>query len=57
MTGLLLFGVPSATATAITIVERAITYALSTALGGMALAALGGWDTVRFLRRKAPAAE
>ena len=57
MTGLLLFGVPSATATAITIVERAITYALSTALGGMALAALGGWDTVRFLRRKARAAE
>jgi glycosyltransferase 2 family protein len=51
VTGLLLFGVPAGTATAITLVERAITYALSTALGGAALAAIGGWDAVRFVRR------
>jgi undecaprenyl-diphosphatase len=56
VTGLLLFGVPGGTATAITLVERAITYALSTALGAAALAAIGGWDTIRFARRKSLAA-
>ena len=43
-----LFGVPAGTATAITIVERSITYAFSTALGGAALAAIGGWNVVRY---------
>jgi undecaprenyl-diphosphatase len=52
MAGLLIFGVPAGTATAITIVERAITYAISTAIGGAALAALGGWDIVRSYRSK-----
>jgi uncharacterized membrane protein YbhN (UPF0104 family) len=42
MAGLLLFGTPAATAAAITVVERLITYAFSTALGGVALVALGG---------------
>jgi glycosyltransferase 2 family protein len=51
MTGLVLFGVPPGTATAITLVERAITYALSTALGAMALGAIGGRDAVRLGRR------
>jgi uncharacterized membrane protein YbhN (UPF0104 family) len=54
VTGLLLFGVPAGTATAITLVERAITYALSTAIGAAALAAIGGRDALRFAR-KAPA--
>jgi uncharacterized membrane protein YbhN (UPF0104 family) len=48
MAGLLLFGVAPGTATAITLVERSITYAFSTALGGAALAAIGGWDVVRY---------
>jgi uncharacterized membrane protein YbhN (UPF0104 family) len=52
MAGLLLFGVPAATATAITVVERAITYAFSTAAGGAALLAVGGWDVVRAVREK-----
>jgi uncharacterized membrane protein YbhN (UPF0104 family) len=50
VTGLLIFGVPAGTATAITLVERAITYALSTALGAAALAAIGGRDALRFAR-------
>jgi uncharacterized membrane protein YbhN (UPF0104 family) len=51
MAGLLLFGVPATTATAITLVERAITYAFSTAAGGAALVAVGGWDLVSAARR------
>jgi uncharacterized membrane protein YbhN (UPF0104 family) len=50
MAGLLLFGVPAATATAITLVERSITYVFSTAAGGAALVAVGGWDLVRASR-------
>jgi hypothetical protein len=51
VTGLLLFGVSAGTATAITLVERAITYAFSTAIGAAALAAVGGRDAMRFARR------
>jgi len=51
MAALLLFGVPAATATAITVVERAITYVFSTAAGGAALVAIGGWDLVISGRR------
>ena len=51
MAGLLLFGVPPSTATAITVVERAITYVFSTAAGGAALMAVGGWDLAISARR------
>ncbi len=50
VTGLLLFGVSPGTATAITLVERAITYAFSTAIGAAALAGIGGRDALRFAR-------
>jgi uncharacterized membrane protein YbhN (UPF0104 family) len=52
MGGLLLFGVPAPTATAITIIERAITYFFSTAAGAAALVAIGGWDLVGRRRRR-----
>jgi uncharacterized membrane protein YbhN (UPF0104 family) len=51
MAGLVLFGVTPATATAITVVERAITYVFSTAAGGAALVAIGGWDLAISARR------
>ncbi len=50
ITGLLLFGVPAETATAITIVERAILYGCGTTLGGLSLMLLGGR---RVLRKRA----
>jgi len=50
MAGLLLFSVPAATATAIVLVERSITYVCSTVAGGAALVAVGGWDLVRASR-------
>jgi uncharacterized membrane protein YbhN (UPF0104 family) len=52
MAGLLLFGVPAPTATAITVIERAITYVFSTAAGAAALIAIGGWDLVGRRRRR-----
>lgn len=52
MAGLLLFGVPAPTATAITVIERAITYVFSTAAGAGALVAIGGWDLVGRRRRR-----
>jgi uncharacterized membrane protein YbhN (UPF0104 family) len=52
MAGLLLFGVPAPTATAITVIERAITYVFSTAAGAAALVAIGGWDLVGRRRRR-----
>jgi uncharacterized membrane protein YbhN (UPF0104 family) len=51
MGGLLLFGVPAPAATAITVIERAITYLFSTAAGAGAVVALGGWDLVWRRRR------
>lgn len=51
--GLVLFGVPASSAAAITVVERAISYGISTAAGAVALAVLGGWDLVR--RARGPA--
>jgi uncharacterized membrane protein YbhN (UPF0104 family) len=44
--GLVLFGIPAETATAITIVERAILYVGGTAIGAVALALLGGRSLV-----------
>ena len=45
--GLMLFGADAQTAIAITIVGRAISYALTTAAGGVALAMLGGRGVLR----------
>jgi uncharacterized membrane protein YbhN (UPF0104 family) len=52
MAGLLLFGVPVSTATAITVIERAITYLFCTAAGAAALAAIGGWNLIGRRRRR-----
>jgi uncharacterized membrane protein YbhN (UPF0104 family) len=52
MAGLLLFGVPLSTATAITIIERAITYLFSTAAGAAALVAIGGWNLAARRQRR-----
>jgi uncharacterized membrane protein YbhN (UPF0104 family) len=46
--GLMICGAPADTAVAITLVERAISYGLSTALGAAALAGLGGRAILRF---------
>ena len=45
--GLVLFGIPGETATAITIVERAILYVCGTLIGAAALAVLGGRRLIR----------
>ena len=45
--GLMLCGAPADTAVAITLVERAISYGLSTALGAGALGVLGGRAILR----------
>lgn len=50
--GLLMFGVPAETATAITILERAILYGCGTTLGGLSLMLLGGR---RVLKKRAQA--
>jgi uncharacterized membrane protein YbhN (UPF0104 family) len=49
--GLVLFGIPTETAAAITIVERAILYVCGTAVGLVALALLGGRSVVARLTR------
>jgi uncharacterized membrane protein YbhN (UPF0104 family) len=51
--GLMMFGAGAKTAVAITIVSRAISYALSTAAGGVALAILGGRGLARAVTRTA----
>src|SRR5262249_47191933 len=47
--GLMICGAPADPAVAITLVERAISYGLSTALGAAALAGLGGRAILRFV--------
>ena len=54
--GLMLFGATAETAIAITIVGRAISYALTTAVGGAALAWLGGRTLLRAFSGPAPIA-
>jgi uncharacterized membrane protein YbhN (UPF0104 family) len=51
--GLMLFGATAETAVAMTIVGRAISYALSTAAGAVALAVLGGPGLLRAVTRTA----
>ena len=51
--GLMVFGASAQTAVAMTIVGRAISYALSTAAGAVALAVLGGPSLVRAVMRTA----
>jgi uncharacterized membrane protein YbhN (UPF0104 family) len=55
--GLMLFGANAEIAVAITVVGRAISYGLSTALGALALALLGGRRVLDLSRRSAKAAE
>jgi len=55
--GLMLFGANAETAVAITVVGRAISYGVSTALGALALALLGGRRVLDLSRRSAKAAE
>ncbi len=51
--GLMMFGASTQTAIAITIVERAISYGVSTALGAAALTALGGRRALQGIRTRA----
>jgi glycosyltransferase 2 family protein len=53
---LALFGIPLDTAIAITTVERAISYGLSTVVGGLAVALLGGRSLLRASLRRPSAA-
>jgi len=52
ITGLMVCGAPAETAVAITLVERAISYLLSTVLGAAALAMLGGRAIVRIISHR-----
>jgi uncharacterized membrane protein YbhN (UPF0104 family) len=52
--GLVLFGIPAETAAAITIVERAILLVCGTAIGGVALALLGGRSVMAMSRSEQP---